>query len=96
MPSMEDRETTVTGNRTEGWYVWTNDPVHLRKFEAKAKEGRAQIVDAYEDAANFKIPASEFDPIGGFKTKRKPMSEEQRAKAAERLRNVKNAVSEAR
>jgi hypothetical protein len=92
MWSREEQETTVTGNRKEGvWYVWTADPVHRRKFEREAGNGRAVIVGSGDDWAEFKVQAKDYDPAGGFKRRKMVLTDAQRAERAERLRNARNA-----
>jgi hypothetical protein len=92
MASREEQETTVTGNRKEGvWYVWTADPVHIRRFTREAADGRGVLVGSGEDWAEFKIPSSDYDPGRGFKRRKMVLSDEQRAERSERLRNARNA-----
>lgn len=92
MASREEQETTVTGNRKEGiYYIWTADPVHIRKFDKAVDDGRATVRHRGEDWAEFVIAATYYDPARGLK-RPYALSEEQREARASRLRlNRENA-----
>lgn len=93
MAIREEQETTVTGNRKEGvYYVWTADPVHIRKFDAAVEDGRISVTKRGEDWAEFEVSAEFYDPARGLKQKRKPMSEERRAAVAERFAKARSDV----
>lgn len=89
MAAMEEQETTVTHIRGEDIvYVWTANIVHLR---ALRKDERATVTDDGGDWAMFSIPADQFDPLKGFKRKKREMTEEQSIAAAERMRKARAA-----
>ena len=89
MASMEEQETTITQLRNGDTIIYSANPVHLRALRKKVAEGRVVESRTWEDAATFTIPHSEFDPLKGFKTRRKPLTDEQReAKAAAFRQNV--------
>lgn len=92
MAMREEMETTVTGHRRDGmYYVYTADAKHLNRLDKMVAAGRAVVQKRGEDWGDFAIPASEYDPMTGFKVKRKPMTPEQKAAAAERMRNARNS-----
>lgn len=82
MPTIEEQETTVSQYRNGETYIYTTNPVHLRKLR---KDPRATEIQGGDDWARFTVPAGIFDPTKGFKTTRKPMTPEQRQNASERL-----------
>lgn len=89
MASMMEQETTVTVNRADEWvHIWTNIPKDARRLE---KDSRV-----VKDSANpegiggfYRVPVDQFNVVGGLKRRVKPMTEEQRAAAAERLRSMR-------
>jgi hypothetical protein len=90
MTALDEQETTVTQLRNGDTRVWTANPVHIRALNKRVEEGRASRerqwhVDGVVEAAEYVIPNAEFDPLKGFKTKRKPLTEDQRAALADRL-----------
>jgi hypothetical protein len=90
MTAMDEQETTVTQLRNGDTRVWTANPVHIRALNKRVGEGRASRervwhVDGVVEAAEYVIPNAEFDPLKGFKTKRKPLTDEQRTELANRL-----------
>lgn len=91
MATMDEQETSVSQTRNSETLIWTANPVHLRALRKRVTEGRAVERKTWNDAAEFVIPLSEFDPLKGFKRKGKPMTPEQREAAAERLRNARNS-----
>lgn len=90
MATMDEQETSVSQTRNSETLIWTANPVHMRALRKRVAEGRAVERKTWDDAAEFIIPLSEFDPLKGFKRKGKPMSPEQREAAAERLRNARS------
>lgn len=83
MAIMAEQETTVTQLRNQETHIYTSNPVHLRRLR---KDDRAREVAGGEDWGEFRVEPGKFDPTKGFKRAGKPMSDEQRAAAAERLR----------
>lgn len=90
MASLIEQETTVTQLRNGDTNIWTANPVHLRALRKRVTENRASETRTWEDAAEFTIPNAEFDPLKGFRRKGKPMSDEQRQAASERLKNARS------
>lgn len=89
MATLDEQETTVTAVRNgSAVYVYTANPVHLRRLR---KDDRATEVSGGDDWGNFTIPSSSFDPIKGFKRARRPLTDEQREAASERLRAAREA-----
>ncbi len=88
MPTMDEQETTVTQLRNGDSYVYTANPVHLRKLRADA---RATEVKGGEDWAEFIIPNAAFDPLKGFKVRREPLTEEQRREKSERMKRLRDS-----
>lgn len=86
MATMDEQETTVTAARTDAVvYVYTSQAKHVRRMEADDRFTRRE--GDGETWGNYSIAASQFDPLKGIK--RRPMSEEQRAAAVERLREAR-------
>lgn len=88
MATREEQETTITVGRDDEWVrIWTNNPVHARKLE---KDARVTQITANPDGfgGDYLVPASDFNVIA-FRRRGKPMSEEQRAAAAERLQKAR-------
>lgn len=86
MATRDETETSVVYDLTARVYrVWTNYGPHRRKFLAMVEEGRAELVVDDGEVLSILVPDSEYDLRRGFKTKRAPMSDEQRAAAAKRL-----------
>jgi len=86
MASREEQETTVTFNRADNTVrIWTAYPPHVRKLRKndRATELEGSPAGQTEDIwGSFKISASDFDPLTGFKRR---MSPEQRQANADRL-----------
>lgn len=89
MASLEEQETTITFGRTEDVArVYTSDSRHLWRLR---EDDRATETDGGEDWATFTVPTSQVSPLKFFKSKRAPMSDEQRKAAGERLRAARLA-----
>ena len=88
MASMEEQETTVTQLRNGGTSIYSANPVHIRKLEKEPRAERVKVwmEDGRIDAAQYEIAAGDFDPLKGFKQRRRPLTEEERAKRAETFR----------
>lgn len=89
--TLDEQETTVTQLRNGDTYVYTANPIHLRALRKRVAEGRATERDGDETSGNFLIPNTDFDPLKGFKQKRKPLTEEQRSALATRLERARNS-----
>lgn len=87
MATLDEQETTITFGRSEPVArIYTSDSRHLRKLRA---DDRATEVRGGEDWAEFTVPMDQVNPLKFFKTQRKPMTDEQRAVAAERMRRLR-------
>lgn len=86
-----ERETTVTGTRRDGYHIWTNDPVHIRGFDKRVENGQARVHRRYVDAVQYFVEAEHYDPIKGFKRARPLLSDAERAARGERLRNARKS-----
>ena len=85
MASRSEQETTVTVGRDDEWVqIWTNNPVHARKLDQDPRATKTASND--EDfGGHYRVKASDFDPLKGFRRKGRELTEEQRAAAAARL-----------
>lgn len=98
MAAREEQETVVTMGRVDDYMsIWTNNVVHVRALE---KEERAERVGPSEEMTDkqmadhlengfgvaYRVKAEDARILNVFGRKRKPMTEEQRKAAGERLR----------
>jgi hypothetical protein len=91
MTSMEEQETTVSWCRADDTVsIYTTNTVHLRHLRA---EDRVVELAGGEDWGNFRVPASQFDPLRGFIRQRKPWTDEQKRAASERMAKAREARS---
>lgn len=89
MATLDEQETTVTYVRSDDVVrVYTANPAHLRRLR---KDDRATEIDGGGDWGNFTIPTAMYDPMRGFKSRRKPLTPEQREQAAQRLTAARNS-----
>lgn len=84
MSTLQEQETTITTSRGDEFVrIYTANPFHIARLD---KDDRAEFVSGIrtgEDPyANYRVHASHWNPLGGFKRR---MSDEQRQKNAERL-----------
>jgi hypothetical protein len=92
MTARDEQETTVTAGRDEEWVsIWTNNPVHARRLD---KDPRAEKTKEGPDEFGgwYRIRATDFDPLKGFRRAPRVMTDEQRAAAVERLANARKAT----
>lgn len=87
-----ERETTVTGNRTGGYYVWTNDPVHIRAFDKRVESGQAVVRSRDAYSVDYWINSELYDPLKGFKRAKPVLSDGERQARAERLRIARKSA----
>lgn len=88
MATLDEQETTITFGRNEPVArIYTSDFRHLRKLR---DDDRATEVRGGEDWAEFTVPMEQVNPLKFFKAARKPMTDEQRAAAAERLAKIRS------
>jgi len=98
MAGREEQETIVTQNRLDGYVdIWSNNVVDVRKLEREeraVRESPEGDVTAEELAehleagfgVSYRVSTDDFTPLGGFRRKLKPKTEEQKKAAGERLR----------
>lgn len=102
MAAREEQETSVTQNRLDDYVeIWTNNVVDVRTLEKESRAKRVSPVYsgkiAYSDAelaahieegwgVTYRVPTDDFHPLKGFRRKRKPLTDEQKAALGERLR----------
>jgi hypothetical protein len=92
MTARDEQETTVTAGRDEEWVsIWTNNPVHARRLD---KDPRAEKTKDGPDEFGgwYRIRATDYDPLKGFRRAPRVMTDEQRAAAVERLANARKAT----
>lgn len=99
MAGRDEQETQVTHGRLDDYVeIWSNNVVDVRSLE---KEDRAKRVkpDGDVDLAEhleagfgvtYRISTDDFSPLKGFRRKRKPLTDEEKAKVTERLRNSRS------
>lgn len=98
MAGRDEQETIVTQGRLDDYVeIWSNNVVDVRKLE---KEPRAKRITKVDDAelaemlengfgVTYRISTEDFTPLGGFRRKRKPLTDEQKAALGERLRGAR-------
>lgn len=83
MATFEETETTVSGIQADKcYYIGTNRAKHITRLD---KEDRAELVSTQGEWREYRVQATDFDPLRGFKVRRAPMSEEQKDVLRERL-----------
>lgn len=103
MAGRDEQETQVTQGRLDDYVeIWTNNVVDVRKLE---KESRAKRIRPDSDlikaddlatyleegwGVTYRISTDDFTPLGGFRRKRAPLTDEQRAALGERLRGARS------
>jgi hypothetical protein len=68
--------------------IYSTVPKHIRKLRS---DDRAQIYYDTGDSVAAKINAADFNVLGGFKRKSKPMTAEQKEAAVARLAKAREA-----
>lgn len=102
MAGRDEQETQVTQGRLDDYVeIWSNNVVDVRKLE---KEDRAKRTSPEGDVTaeelaehleagfgvTYRISTEDFTPLGGFRRKRAPLTDEQRAALRERLNGGKS------
>lgn len=86
--TLDEQETIINHARTDKTVsIYTTNPAHMRRIR---KDGRFTVTREHlEDGVivglDATILADQFNPLGGLKSRRKPMTDEQRAAASERM-----------
>lgn len=106
MAGRDEQETTVSQGRLDNYVdVWSNNTVDVRALEKEPRAKRIlpdpDLVDtdgltAYLEegfGATYRISTEDFSPLKGFRRKRKPMTEEEKAALGERLRKGRELTS---
>ena len=89
MAAMDEQETTITLGRTDNVArIYTSDSRYLNRFR---NHPLATEIEGGDDWANFTVPANKVNLAKIFKAARKPLTEEQRRAAAERLAKIRGA-----
>lgn len=107
MAAREEQETVVTMGRVDDYMsIWTNNIVHVRALEKESRAKRVKPVYPggipYTDAelsahveegwgVTYHVKAEDARILNVFGRKRKPMTEEEKKAAGERLRAGKAA-----
>lgn len=95
MASAEERETTVTVTDADDYVmVWSNRRKDITKLRRNALV--TIVSEGVHDGTAWveaRIPADKWNPVTGIKRSRRPLTEEQRVAAAERLRAAREAVA---
>lgn len=97
MAGREEQETNITAGRLDDYVeIWSNNVVDVRALE---KESRAKRLSPAGDVtpdelaehleagfgATYQISTDDFHPLKGFRRKRKPMTDEEKAAVSARL-----------
>lgn len=102
MAAREEQETSITQNRLDDYVeIWTNNVVDVRALEkeSRAKRASPSEIATMEELAEhleagfgvtYRISTDDFHPLKGFRRKRQPLTEEQKAALGERLRGGKS------
>lgn len=97
MAGRDEQETQVTQGRLDEYVeVWTNNVVDVRTLEKESRATRAgsakdlddkQLAQWLEDGFGvcYRISTEDFHPLKGFRRKRAPMTDEQKAAVTARL-----------
>lgn len=105
MAGRDEQETQVTQGRLDEYVeIWSNNIVDVRALEKEARAKRIttlpggvemtaeQLADHLEAGFGVKyhISTEDFHPLKGFRRKRKPLTDEQKAALGERLRGSRS------
>lgn len=98
MAGRDEQETSITAGRLDDYVeIWSNNTVDVRALE---KESRAKRIVPNPDRINgealadymeqgwgvtYRVSTDDFHPLKGFRRKRKPMTDEEKAAVSARL-----------
>ncbi|QDH48032.1 hypothetical protein SEA_PHILLYPHILLY_25 [Microbacterium phage PhillyPhilly] len=97
MAGRDEQETSITAGRLDDYVeIWSNNTVDVRALE---KESRAKRVSPSDIATmdelvehleagfgvTYRVSTEDFHPLKGFRRKRKPLTDEQKAAVTARL-----------
>ena len=86
----EERETTVAVTDADDVVrIWTAQPPVLRRLR---KHPKVTELEGGEDWGSFTVPSKEWNPVTGIKRASRPMTDEQKAAGAERLRRARETA----
>lgn len=101
MAGRDEQETSITAGRLDDYVeIWSNNVVDVRALEKEARAKRVAPVYpgdvAYTDAelaahieegwgVTYRVSTDDFHPLKGFRRKRKPMTDEEKAVVSARL-----------
>lgn len=88
MASIDEQETTVSQPRAGLIHIYSTVPAHLRRLRS---EERAREISGGEDYGTFEVAESDYDALTGFRKRMRPMTDEQRKAAGERLKRAREA-----
>jgi len=89
----QEQETTVNFIPGEDTQIYSANPSHIRKLEGRIAEGKATLIRKTEDDIIVSVPVGKYDPIRGFKSERKSLTDEQKQALAERLQRARESKS---
>lgn len=91
MASRSEQETTVTTGRDDPWvYIWTNDTVVAGRLEKNPRVIKDSS-NSDDFGGNYRVAKKDFNIIGGFHRRSKPLSAERKAELAEQLKRAREA-----
>lgn len=102
MAGRDEQETQVTQGRLDEYVeIWSNNVVDVRKLEKESRAERVGVARALNESqlaehleagfgVTYRISTEDFTPLGGFRRKRKPLTDEQKAALGERLRGARS------
>lgn len=100
MAGRDEQETSVTQGRLDDYVeIWTNNIVDVRALEKESRAKRQpiepfgesitqeQLADHLEAGfgVTYRVSTEDFHPLKGFRRKRKPMTDEEKAAITARL-----------
>lgn len=96
MAGRDEQETQVTQGRLDSYVeIWTNNVVDVRTLEKESRAKRVDVIAYGEEGlaahleagfgVTYRISTDDFHPLKGFRRKRAPMTDEQKAAVSARL-----------
>lgn len=106
MAGRDEQETSVSKGRLDDYVeIWTNNVVDARALEKESRAKRtnptwgepprreAELLAIWMEegfGVTYRISADDFHPLKGFRRKSKPLTDEQKADLAARLRSSRS------
>lgn len=95
--TIDEQETIINHARSDKTVsIFTTNPAHMRRIrkDDRFTVTREHLEDGVIVGLDATIPADQFNPLGGVKRRRKPLTDSQRAELAARFaRNVSTTSS---